>query len=129
MSFMPKQINTVYWRRFFYFAGIYNILGALNIYLTPKDLQESFHMQPIVQLNIFTEGFIILVAVFGIGFILVARDLTQRKIVMLGALEKVSFSLVVVANWFVGSVSWHMLAAGMVDLSFAAFFIAFLRKT
>ena len=66
------------------------------------------------------------VAVFGLGYYGVARDLGQTLVVRMGAIGKVGFVIVIVGQWLAGNASWQLVALVMGDFVYALFFFDFL---
>ena len=69
-----------------------------------------------------------LVAIFGVGFWLVARaPQRNRDIIIMGILLKLSYAGVVLGHYFFGSVPGIWIPFAWIDLIFAGIFIAALR--
>lgn len=76
---------------------------------------------------IFLQGFCLAVALFGAGYYWVGTNLAEnRAVVVLGLIGKVGVFLLFVGHSLFGDVHPVLIAAGVVDLGFAAIYYRFL---
>ena len=70
-----------------------------------------------------------LILIFGIGYILVARDLEKNQgIVLTGALAKLTFFIIALTYYIFGDVNILIVLLGGIDLVMVILFIEFLLK-
>ena len=107
-------------RRVFLLAGIYGIVVLLPQYVVEWSLDLP---APIAQPEHFY-GFIGVALSWQFVFLLIARDVERyRPLMLMGVLEKLSFSLVVVMLYAADRVSAGVLGAGAIDLALGALFV------
>ena len=107
-------------RRVFLLAGIYGIVVLLPQYFVEWGLDLP---APIAQPEHFY-GFIGVALSWQFVFLLIARDVERyRPLMLMGVLEKLSFSLAVVMLYAADRVSAGVLGAGAVDLALGALFV------
>lgn len=107
-------------RRVFLLAGIYGIVVLLPQYFVEWGLDLP---APIAQPEHFY-GFIGVALSWQFVFLLIARDVERyRPLMLMGVLEKLSFSLAVVMLYAAERVSAGVLAAGAIDLALGALFV------
>jgi len=77
------------WMRFLlYFAGIYNLLAGLNMVVFYHEALRFLEI-PKPQILLFLQLVGILVALFGVGYLMVARNpVENRNVLLLGFLSK-----------------------------------------
>jgi hypothetical protein len=111
-------------KRVFLFAGIYGIVVLLPQYLVEWGLPA-----PIAQPEHFY-GFIGVALSWQFVFLLIARDVQRyRPLMLMGVLEKLSFSFAVVILYAADRVSAGVLGAGAIDLALGGLFVlAFLSS-
>ena len=107
-------------RRVFLLAGVYGIVVLLPQYF----VEWSLHLPaPIAQPEHFY-GFIGVALSWQFVFLLIARDVERyRPLMLMGVLEKLSFSLAVVMLYAADRVSAGVLGAGAIDLALGALFV------
>ena len=107
-------------RRVFLLAGIYGIVVLVPQYFVEWGLDLP---APIAQPEHFY-GFIGVALSWQFVFLLIARDVERyRPLILIGVLEKLSFSVAVVVLYAVDRVSAGVLAAGAIDLALGALFV------
>ena len=107
-------------RRVFLLAGIYGIVVLLPQYFVEWGLDLP---APIAQPEHFY-GFIGVALTWHFVFLLIARDVARyRPLMLMGVLEKLSFSLAVVMLYAADRVSAGVLGAGVIDLALGALFV------
>ena len=113
MDFGPR-----FAKRVFLLAGIYGIAVLLPQYFVELGLPA-----PIAQPEHFY-GFIGVALSWQFVFLLIARDVQRyRPLMLMGVLEKLSFSLAVVMLYAADRVSAGVLGAGAIDLALGALFV------
>jgi len=107
-------------RRVFLLAGIYGIVVLLPQYFVEWGLDLP---APMAQPEHFY-GFIGVALSWQFVFLLIARDVERyRPLMLMGVLEKLSFSLAVVMLYAADRVSAGVLGAGAIDLALGALFV------
>ena len=105
-------------KRVFLLAGIYGIVVLLPQYFVELGLPAL-----IAQPEHFY-GFIGVALSWQFVFLLIARDVQRfRPLMLMGVLEKLSFSSVVVILYAVDRVSAGVLGAGVIDLALGGLFV------
>ena len=70
---------------------------------------------------------LVLIALFGIGYILVSRDISKNHgLVLIGALAKMSFFVFALIYFFLGDVNILIVLLGGIDILMAILFVEFL---
>lgn len=112
----------------FYAAAIYGILAlAPQYFLEEKTARDFPHA---VARPEFYYGFIGVALAWQIAFLLIARQPARfRSLMPVAVLEKLSFGVPAVVLFFGDRIPAQMLAAGLVDLILAAFFVVAYLKT
>jgi hypothetical protein len=114
-------------RRVFLFAGIYGLAVILPQYFMEDRLERDF--PPDITHPEHFYGFIGVAAAWQVAFLVIARDPSRYRLMMLpGILEKVSFGAATIVLFLLARVPRTILAFGLVDLAFAVLFLmAFLK--
>jgi hypothetical protein len=119
-------------RRFFRIAAAWNLLAAGGAMLQPALVyrMDYGYDGPIegiwLQLHY---GFWLCVAVFGVGYALVAADPTKnRGIVVMGVVGKTAIALYWTAQFLLWRGTIVLLAGALGDLAFAGLFLRWLRR-
>ena len=117
-----------FYREMFLIGAFWNWgAGALLLFFQ-KPLFALYGM-PHPAFPIFLQMVCVSVIAFGLGYYWVYRDLnSNRGIVQLGAALKIAVFLFFLYYYWAGTLHVSFLATGAVDLVFAFFFIAFLRR-
>jgi hypothetical protein len=107
-------------RVLFLVAGIYGLVALLPQYFFPAPAEKPE----------FFFGFIGVAAAWQLLFLIMSRDPLRYRMVMIPAvLEKAAFGLPVLVLYAQGRVPVQILAAGIIDLIFAALFAVAFRMT
>jgi len=115
-------------KRVFVVAGIYGILVLAPQYFVESGLGLALPA-PITRPEHFY-GFIGVALVWQFVFLLIARDVRRyRPLMPLCVLEKLSFGLATAVLFAVHRVSASVLAAGTIDLTLGALFVAAFLRT
>ena len=118
-----------YYKILFLVAALYNIINSvifILVSLVATDLFPLFGVE-IPPSMIWLQLSLILIALFGLGYILVSRDISKNHgLVLIGGLAKLSFFLLTVIYFFVGDVSILIVMLGGIDLIMVILFIEFL---
>ncbi len=117
-----------FFERVFLLAGIYNIGAAITFIFGQKWL---FHLIKIDDLNFPSFAFLAFafVFVFGIGYLIVSKDLSKNHdIVRLGILSKILAFFVILHGCVMNILPSILYSAAFIDLIWAFIFIYFLRK-
>ncbi len=119
-----------FYKKFFLFAGIYNLCISLPIWIfgivDTVTASELFGMGVPPTLIFFT-AMMWFVFAFGIGYIIVSRNIKQNHgVVLIGAMEKIAFFIDAVAVFAMAEVAATVVVLGTVDLIFGILFIEFL---
>ena len=118
-----------YYKNLFLISAIWNlIVGLVFIVLSPlaDSLTTMFGMEVLPSL-VFYHSFFGIVAVFGIGYYLVARDITKNHgIVVLGTITKLYVFILYLIYFILGYSNFLPILFVIVDLIFACLFVEFL---
>ena len=117
-----------FFERVFLLAGIYNIGAAITFIFGQKWL---FHLIKIYDLNFPSFAFLAFafVFVFGIGYLIVSKDLSKNHdIVRLGILSKILAFFVILHGCVMNILPSILYSAAFIDLIWALIFIQFIRK-
>ncbi len=113
------------WKILFTVAAGFNFAVGLPMLLAPDLMVAAFRMapQPTLLFVQFTGG---LVAIFGLYYTVVARNLARREIVWLGIVGKLFAVGLLTAYFLVGLIPTLAFSLGLGDLAFVALFLWFL---
>jgi hypothetical protein len=118
------------YKKLFLFGGIYNLCISLPIWLfgiVDKVTASTLFGMGVPPTLIFFTAMMWFVFAFGIGYIIVSRDITKNHgVVVIGAMEKIAFFIDAVAVFALGEVAVTVVVLGTVDLVFGIIFIQFL---
>ena len=118
-----------YYKYLFLLASVWNWAVAISLLilsLAAPNIITNFGVE-IPPSLVFLQMLFILVGIFGIGFILVYRDInTNHGIIQMSVVEKVSFFVVFLIYFIIGDVGMLVLLLVIVDLVFGLLFIEFL---
>lgn len=118
-----------YYKYLFLIGAIWNlVVGLMFIALSPlADVLVPMFGMEVPPSLVFYHSFFGIVAVFGIGFYLVARDLTKNHgIVVLGAITKFYVFILYLIYFLLGFSNFLPIIFVIVDLIFACLFVEFL---
>ena len=124
---MIKDYN-IFFERIFLFAGIYNIGAAITFifghkWLFPLINNSDLHFPSFMFLAF------AFVFVFGIGYLIVSKDLSKNHdIVRLGILSKVLAFFVIIHGCIMNNLPSILYVAAFIDLMWAFIFLHFIRK-
>lgn len=120
---MPPFVSRVFW-----IAAIYGIaLIPPQFFLEAKTGRD---FPPAITHPEFYYAFLGVALAWQFAFVLIARDpIRYRPMMIPGLLEKVAFGLSGVILFALGRAAWMPLAAGIVDLVFAALMFVAYSKT
>lgn len=105
----------------FIVAGVYGLLALLPRY---------FAIEPNNNYPIYFYGFIGVAVAWQVLFLLLARNPVRYRVMMLpGALEKISFGVAALLLYAQGRLDQGLALAGVIDLLFAALFVAAYFRT
>lgn len=112
----------------FYVAGIYGLVNLLPQYFMEAKVGNDF--PPAITHPEFFYGFLGVAAAWQVLFLMIARDPARLRPAMLpGVLEKVSFGMATLVLYFKGRLPGMVLSFGVIDLIFAALFVAAYRAS
>ena len=115
-------------RRIFTVAGVYGVLALVPQYFMEGRVGRDF--PPPISHPEHYYGFIGVALAWQVLFLIMARDPARYRLVMLpAALEKLAFGAAALVLYFQGRLANLVLGAGLLDLVFAALFIAAFRAT
>ena len=115
------------WRILFIVAGLYNFAAGLMPLLAPAHSLVYAGLPPDTRLFM-VQSMGALLTTFGIGYFMVARDLSLRPIVWLGVIGKSIFVAIIVIHYTSQSISFSVAAPGIGDALFVALFLLFLLR-
>jgi hypothetical protein len=113
------------WRILFVVAALFNFAAGLPPLLVPADAVANFGLPPSNN-YLFVQLTGALVTVFGLGYLMVARDLSQRGIVWMGAIGKALVVVLAVLYKMNGKMPDLAFALSVGDLIFVLAFLVFL---
>ena len=118
-----------YYKILFIVSALYNIINAVTFILVSivaTDLFPLFGVE-IPPSMIWLQLSLILIALLGVGYIMVSRDISKNHgLVLIGSLAKLSFFLLTLIYFFLGDVSILIVLLGGIDLIMVFLFIEFL---
>lgn len=119
----------VFWRIIFAVAAAFNLAVGAIILLQPGSLSATpFSGTPQEALLIQSCGW--LIAVFGLGYLLVAvAPLANRGIALLGVVGKAAMPVIAYPFYAAGQVPFESYALTLGDLAFVVLFAVFLIRT
>jgi hypothetical protein len=110
-------------------AALWNI-GASLLFLILSIIDKSIFLTMGMQIPpslFFLHVFIFLVISFGIGYILVSRDINKNHgVVIIGIIGKISFFICALIYMLLGDANFLLVVLGIVDIFFVCLFIEFL---
>ena len=125
---MIKDYN-VFFERIFLFAGIYNIGAAITFIFGHKWLFPLINISDLHFPSFMFLAFAF-VFVFGIGYLIVSKDLSKNHdIVRLGILSKVLAFFVILHGCIMKILPSILYAAAFIDIMWAFIFMYFIRKS
>lgn len=115
------------WTRFFVVAAIFNLAVGLPLLLDPA---MGPKLLPLPAGDFIWPRLMgALIAVFGIGYWIVSRDLDRnRGIIGIGATGKLLVVLILLIYWIKGTIGFWSFSIALIDLAFALAFIRFLIR-
>lgn len=120
-----------YYKILFLVAALYNIINSVTFILVSivaTDLFPFFGVE-IPPSMIWLQLSLILIALLGVGYILVSRDISKNHgLVFIGGLAKLSFFLMSLLYFFIGDLNILIVLLGSVDLIMVILFMEFLVK-
>ncbi len=119
-----------FYKKFFLFGGIYNLCISLPIWIfgvVDMTTASALFGMGVPPTLIFFTAMMWFVFAFGIGYIIVGRDIKKNHgVVVIGAMEKIAFFIDAVAVFARAEVAVTVVVLGIVDLIFGVLFIEFL---
>jgi hypothetical protein len=111
------------------FAGCYNLLAALNLTVFYHEVFKTLEL-PKPELMLFVQLSGILIGLFGVGYLFVARNPAQnRSLLLLGFLSKAIGSLLSIGYFALGKVPWtFMVLLFFSDIVYLPPFAVILRR-
>lgn len=118
-----------YYKILFIVAALYNIIisvAFISVSVVATELFPLFGVE-ISPSMIFLQLSLILIALLGVGYIMVSRDISKNHgLVLIGGLAKLSFFLMSLIYYFIGDLNILIVLLGSVDLIMVILFIEFL---
>ncbi len=143
-----SKINTGFWQKMFFVGSLWNLgIGITSLLFTDFILMMMFGKEPMtanlmtfingsvpvtdnLQTLIFFRFFMAAVAIFGIGYYCVSRDLlANRAVIWLGLAAKLIIFFTFVYYFALGKAAFFSVLVCSGDFVFSIFFVAFLWKT
>ena len=117
------------WRTIFTAAGLFNLAVAIPMLVAPDPMFAALGATGLAH-PLYTPSLAWMIAVFGGGYLLVARDpLRNRDIALMGALGKLGFVAIVWTAAARGEAPVGIAALASGDLAWALLFLGFYRQT
>jgi len=118
-----------YYKGVFIFAALYNIINAIIfiiISIMATDMFSTFGVE-IPPSMVWLQLSLILILIFGIGYIIVSRNLEENHgIVIIGAIAKTMFFLLSILYFVLGDINILIVLLGSVDIITVVLFVEFL---
>jgi len=118
-----------YYKILFIVAALYNIIisvAFISVSVVATELFPLFGVE-IPPSMVFLQLSLILIALLGVGYIMVSRDISKNHgLVLIGGLAKLSFFLMSLIYYFIGDLNILIVLLGSVDLIMVILFIEFL---
>ena len=122
-----KNYNGMF-ERIFLFAGMYNIGAAVTFVFGNRWLFQLINIEDLLFPSFMYLAFSF-VFVFGIGYIIVSKDLTKNHdIIRLGILSKMLAFFIILHGCIMNILPPILYVAALIDLMWALIFIYFLKK-
>lgn len=112
------------WKILFGFAAIFNFIAGLPLLLAPVQAVEMLGIVP-QPTQFFAQMSGGLIVTFGIGYAMVARNLSLREFALLGAIGKLLAFSIVTIYWRASELSDLTFGLGFGDFVFALIFLWF----
>lgn len=122
------QTNQAFWRKLFVVAALFNLGAAALLAFGHRMLVSQLGMTPAAEPALYLHIMTVAIAIFGWGYYLVSRDLSQTAVVRIGAWAKLAVVAVIGGYWAAGQCSWHLPLLASGDLLFAGAFFRFLAQ-
>jgi hypothetical protein len=118
----------------FYVAALYNLVAVVGPLFATNVFYGLFFAKPSADLGpeaaIHTQAFWVSVALFGVGYLMVARDpIRNRAILWLAAPGKTYVAVLFAWHYWAGDVTVLAALGGLGDLAFALLFLRYLLLT
>lgn len=112
----------------FYIAGIYGLIALVPQYFLEE--KNSLDYPPAITHAEYYYGFIGVALAFQIAFLIIARNPSKYRAMMIPAImEKFSFAFAVIVLYLQNRVAPMMLGAGLIDLILGILFVLAFVKT
>jgi hypothetical protein len=111
------------------FAGCYNLLAGLCLVVFYHEVFKTFVL-PKPELLLFVQLSGVLIGLFGVGYLLVARNpVENRSVLLLGFFSKALGSVLAIRFFALGRVPWTFLVLLFFsDIIYLPFFVIILRR-
>ena len=121
-------MTDIFARRVFQAAGIWGLLIMLPQYFLEGRIGRTAP-PPITHPEYFY-GFIGVTIAWQFAFLVISRDpIRYRALMPVAVVEKAAFGPAMIVLYILGRVNLEMLAAGMIDMTIGAFFVAAFLRT
>ena len=118
--------RATYYKRMFYASAAFNFIISAGLLFGENIFSKTMGVTTVLD-PLAKQLFVLIAGVFGVGYWIVARDITRNEgIVALGILGKLFVVAILFGNVVAGRVDIRMAAPGLGDLIFAALFAEFL---
>lgn len=116
-------------RIMFYSAAIFNWCACL-VFFAPLGLASALNLSHSVSNGPFDQIALMAIALFGLGYWMVARNPdANRGIVLLGLIGKLIVVAILFGHYFlIGDVNFNLAGLSIGDIIYSGFFILFLRS-
>ena len=112
----------------FYIAGIYGLIVLVPQYFLEEKTGRDY--PPAITHPEYYYGFIGVALAFQIVFLIIARDPSKYRAIMIPSIiEKLSFAIAVIVLYLQNRIAPMMLAAGLIDLVLGILFVLAFVKT
>mgnify|MGYP003461670766 CR=1 FL=1 len=117
-----------YSRRIFLIAGLYGLIALLPQYFMEDKVGADY--PPAITHPEYFYGFLGVAVAWQIAFLMISGDPVRYRAMMIpGIVEKLGFGFAAITLYAQGRLSGLMFAAGLLDIVFAALFVAAFIRT
>jgi hypothetical protein len=120
-----------YYKYMLILGALYNWLNSIIFFISSVAIPDMFPIFGVAVpiSNVFLHLALMLIGVFGIGYLMVAMNLKENHgILVMGAIGKMGVFIIFLTYMILGDVNVLVFLLGTIDLLFVCLFIEFLLK-
>ena len=114
------------WRGVFLASAVFNFIVGISLAVDASEFAASMGLEVARYDALWSPLVAWFVAMFGVFYLIVWRDLDNKPIVAVGMVGKLGVVVLIALAWSRGLTPFGMVALTLVDLAFAALFALFL---